>query len=299
MKSIFVHLAKHSLVALIAIAISAIMLRAARTWPPTGKYDFTSWDGPQLSVFFSVPPQADADSPILIVIPGIKRNAEEYRDEWDHLATANRFITLVVEASKKRFPTEYEYNLGGVIDGEGKVQPEGRWLLSAIDSIYDDFKAQYGSHRDKYELYGHSAGGGFAHLFSLLKPNAKVDRVVAANPAFFTMPTNESNFPFGIKGVPLHDNAIPTWFDKRLVILLGDRDREPRTQLLSNGPEARLQGPHVFARGLGFYRAALCEAADKKLDLHWHLEVIPGVGHSNPDIAPYAIKYLFPDRVGL
>jgi hypothetical protein len=250
-------------------------------------------------VYYSVPPKATAKSPILIIIPGVKRNAEEYRNEWDHLATANGFITLVVEATKKLFPTEYEYNVGGVINARGEVQPEDRWLFSAIDPLFDDFKKQFGSHQEKYELYGHSAGGGFVHLFLLLKPQAKVDRAVAANPAFFTMPDDEKAFPFGMKGAPLANDALQNWFEKHLVLLLGEQDREPRTQLLSNGAEARLQGPHVLARGLGFYRAALSEAAAQHLDLRWRLEIIPGVGHSDPHVASYAVKYLFPDRDGL
>jgi len=46
---------------------------------------------------------------------------------------------------------------------------------------------------------------------------------------------------------------IRNWFDKRLVILLSEQDREPRTQLLC----------------------------------------------SDPRMASYAVKYLFPDRDGL
>ena len=70
------------------------------------------------------------------------------------------------------------------------------------------------------------------------------------------MPDNEKAFPFGLKGARLANDAVRNWFDKRLGSYLGEQDREPRTQLLSNGPEARLQGPHVLARGLGFYRGA-------------------------------------------
>ncbi len=210
-----------SLILFVALAALPYPLFAESKWPATGKYEFTGWTGPRLAVYYSVPPKATAKSPILIIIPGVKRNAEEYRNEWDHLATANGFITLVV------------------------------------------------------------------------------DRAVAANPAFFMMPDNEKVFPFGMKGAPLANDALRNWFDKRLVLLLGEQDREPRTQLLSNGPEARLQGPHVLARGLGFYRAALSAAAAQHLDLRWHLEIIPGVGHSDPHVASYAVKYLFPDRDGL
>src|SRR5262245_13897105 len=211
-----------SLLLFAALLTTPSQLLAKDPWPATGKYEFVSWAGPQLAVYYSVPPKATADSPILVIIPGVKRNAEEYRNEWDHLATANRFITLVVEATKKLFPTEYEYNVGGIINARGEMQPEDRWLFSAIDPLFDDFKKRYGSHQEKYELYGHSAGGGFVHLFLLMKPQARVDRAVAANPAFFTMPDNGQAFPFGLKGAPLASDSIRNWFDRRLVVLLGE-----------------------------------------------------------------------------
>src|SRR5258705_2397826 len=170
-----------SLVLFIALITFSGQLLAKDPWPATGRYEFTDWAGPQLTIYYSAPPKITVDSPILIIIPGVKRNAEEYRNEWDHLATTNRFITLVVEATKKLFPTEHEYNVGGVINSRGEMQPEDHWLFSAIDPLFDDFKQRFGSRRDKYELYGHSAGGGFVHLYFLLKPQAKVSRAVAAN----------------------------------------------------------------------------------------------------------------------
>src|SRR5271155_4121645 len=39
-----------------------------------------------------------------------------------------------------------------------------------------------------YYLYGHSAGGQFAHRLVLFMPNARYQRVVAANPGYYTMP---------------------------------------------------------------------------------------------------------------
>src|SRR6478672_10384519 len=120
-----------SLFVFVALTTLSSQLLAEDTWLATGKYEFTGWAGPQLSVYYSVPPKATSDSPILVIIPGVKRKAEEYRKEWRH-----------------------------------------------------------------------SAGGGFVHLFMLMKPKAKVNRAVAANPAFFTMPDNDKVFPFGLKGAP-------------------------------------------------------------------------------------------------
>lgn len=181
------------------------------------------------------------------------------------------------------------------MNAAGEVQPAEKRLFSAIDLIFDDFKAKFGSTRDTYDLYGHSAGGGFVHRFLLFTPTAKVGRAVAANPAFVTMPDDEHDFPFGLRGAPLAKDALDQWFDKRLVVLLGDRDTNPRTKPLSNGPQARLQGPHVFARGLNFFHTSLAVAKEKGLPINWKIEVVPDVGHSNAHMASHAVKYLCQD----
>ncbi|TWU26033.1 alpha/beta hydrolase [Bythopirellula polymerisocia] len=277
---------------LLLLVLAPSLTRAQSEWAVTGQYEFSDWAGPKLKVFYSIPPQMDADSQIVVVIPGAKRNADQYRDEWDHLAVANQFITLVVEAAIKSFPTEFEYNLGGVIDSSGNQRPENEWLFTAIDPLFDDFKNRFGSNRKTYNLYGHSAGGGFVHRFLLFKPDAKVNKAVAANPAFATLPDYEKDFPFGLRGVNLPENAVENWLEKSLVLLLGDRDRDPRTHPLSNSFAAQQQGPHVLARGMQLYQSALLAAGSQHSGLVWQLEVVPRVGHSNAHMASYAVKHL-------
>ena len=239
----------------------------AEQWPTKGNYRFSNWAGPSLGVFFSVPQSADANSPILIVIPGARRNAEEYRDAWHDLAIANGFVTLTVEASERDFPDEFAYNAGGVTTSDGKPVAEELWTYSAIEPLFDDFRARFESQRQRYCIFGHSAGGQFVLGYLLFKPDARVVRAVAANPAFCPMPEPEVVWPFGLKGAPLPEDAVEKWVDAPLVVMLGDRDLGPRTRRLSNGPQARAQGPHVFARGLGFYNSALRACAFRQTHL--------------------------------
>ena len=93
-------------------------------WPAAGDYSFKAWSGPELSVFYSVPDGSGPQTPILIVIPGARRNADEYRDQWHDLAHANGFIVLTLAAKLEDFPTEYDYNAGGVLDAKGQQRPE-------------------------------------------------------------------------------------------------------------------------------------------------------------------------------
>ena len=261
-------------------------------WPEAGSYAFSNWNGPTVQVHFSVPLMATAESPVLIVVPGAKRNADEYRDQWHDLAKANGFIVLTLGASVEDFPTERDYNGGGVISEEGELQPRDVWLFSAIEPLFDHFVARYGSKRKSYSLYGHSAGGGFVHRYLLFVPEARVDHAVAANPAFFSMPNWDAKYPFALDGTELNPADVHRWFGKPLTLLLGEQDTGPRTKPLSNGPQAQQQGPSVYARGLGFFKAALERATSDQVPFRWRLEVVHRVGHSNTHMASHAVRFL-------
>ncbi len=177
-------------------------------WSEKCRYTFAGWKGPPLGVHCSIPPRADADTSILIVIPGARRDADVYRDQWHALARAGSFIVLAIEGRLADFPSEDDYNAGGVLDAERHPRPEEEWLFSAIDPLFDDFVARFGSSQNMYALYGHSAGGGFVHRFALFKPRARCKRMVAANPAFTTMPDPNIDYPFGLRSAPLPDDAL-------------------------------------------------------------------------------------------
>lgn len=288
-------LSKHICSAILIIATLLILSPAcvrAQSWDAKGAYTFQGWDGPPMRIFYSIPPDSSADTRIVIVIPGARRNADDYRDQWHHLAMANKFIVLTIEGSKDNFPTEWDYNAGGVIGSDGEVKPEATRIFSVIEPIFDDFKTRFGSDQGTYGLYGHSAGGGFVHRFALFHPEARFDVAVSANAAFFTMPTSSEAYPFGLSGAPLADDAVQRWLDSRLVIMLADRDTGPRKNELSNSEDARRQGPSVFARGLGFFQDALVAADREGVDLKWKLHIVQNVGHSNTNMASYATRYL-------
>lgn len=264
----------------------------AQNWDAKGVYTFDHWAGAPLRIFYSVPPQAGPDTRIVIVIPGARRNAVDYRDQWHHLAMANHLIVLTVEGTADNYPTELDYNAGGVLGPDGGETPVETRLFSAIEPMFDDFKNRFGSARETYGLYGHSAGGGFVHRFVLFNPDARFDVAIAANPAFFTIPNTSAAYPFGLSGAPLPQDALRRWLKSPLIVMLADRDTGPRNNEISNSDQARQQGPSVFARGLGFFQAALIAADAQGIDLRWKLDIVPDVGHSNTNMASYAARYL-------
>lgn len=122
---------------LIAMFVAAISLSNSVTGQPPdlqpiGEYSFHGWDGPAIGVHYSIPTNAGPETPILVVVPGARRNAAEYRDQWSDLSRANGLIVLALSFSAENFPSEFEYNAGGVLTADGKLRPNrvGRFRQS-------------------------------------------------------------------------------------------------------------------------------------------------------------------------
>ncbi len=260
--------------------------------PPYG-YVFKEWDGPPLDIITYIPTEATKDTPILIVIPGASRDAQRFHASWLDLAKRKHFSVLTIGAGKKYFPDEYSYNAGGVISPDDEPIKEKLWLFSAIKPIFLDFKSRYGFRAEKFYLFGHSAGGGFVHRYLLFMPSAPVFKAVAANPAFVTLPDKKIDYPFGIGSTPINEQNLIKWFDSSMAIVLGQDDIGPRTKPLSNGIQARLQGPNCLSRGKLLYKEAKSVAADMGSGFSWELLIIPGVGHDNYNLAKPSSVYLF------
>ena len=260
--------------------------------PPWG-YVFNDWDGPPIDVINYIPPNATQHTPLLVVIPGASRDAQRFHASWLDLAKKYHFSVLTIGASKEYFPDEYSYNAGNVIDEKGNSIDKSKWLFSAIEMIFNDFKKRHGFEIESFNLFGHSAGGGFVHRYLLFNPSAPVKKAVSANPAFVTLPDHGIKYPFGLKKTPLKKLNIKSWFNQNMAIVLGSNDLGPRTKPLSNGPMAKSQGPNCLTRGKLLFQEATTMAKRKKYQLNWKLIIANGVGHDNYSIAPVACNYLF------
>ena len=266
-----------------------------------GRYSFDQWKGGEINVEYIVPKSATPDTPVLLVIPGARRNADDYRDQWLTLAREHKFIVLAIGCSLKVCKNEYQYNLGGIVSDEGSLRPSVEQFYSVPELVFSDFVKRFGSKQSEFAIYGHSAGGGFVHTYMLARPDAPVSNAVAANAAFFTFPDTAQPYPLGFAGSPYKNEDGVAWLHQPLTILLGDQDLGPRTKSISNSPEANAQGRNVYARGLAFYATAINTAVDAEISPAWQLEVVRGVGHNSSKMVPFAFKYLFPqyiDKVG-
>ncbi|RYD87749.1 MAG: hypothetical protein EOP61_34945 [Sphingomonadales bacterium] len=248
---------------------------------PSGTFEFSGWAGPKLRVFYQLPKAVTADTPVLIAIHGVNRDADNYRDEWARHAIANGFIVVAPEFNRADFPDNESFSSGGMEAPGGGFKPREQWAFAALDPLFDAVKARTGSKVPRYILYGHSGGAQFVQRFVLFMPGARYLRAIAANAGWYTMADFESGLPYGLKGSPIGEAELQSAFKRRLWILLGSKDIDPRSPNLRITKEAMKQGAYRLARGDNFFNSAQAAAAKLGTPFNWQRRYVNGVGHDN------------------
>lgn len=256
----------------------------------SGRYVFDDPERPGqpgIPVWYHRPEGYTDTKPVVFVMHGMGRNADEYRDNWVAQSDARGFLVVAPEFAMEHFRDDWPYSLGNLAhEQDGKVVLNARkdWSLPIIDRIFADACRRAGSRRETFSLFGHSAGGQFVHRYMTFADTGLVDLAIAANPGFYTLPVRDEPFPYGLGGADVEDDAVARYFGRPLVILLGEADTEQGTSLRQT-PEAMRQGPHRFARGKNYFSVARSEAERLGVPFNWRIESVHGVGHENAKLA--------------
>lgn len=264
---------------------------------PVGKGSFEYKDpadagAEPVTVWYYRPEGTGPDAPIVFVMHGVRRNGETYRDNWVTLAERNRFLLVVPELDRKRFPGSWRYNMGNVFRAAGGRKPREEWAFNVIEGVFDELKSEYGMTADSYDIFGHSAGSQFVHRMVLFMPDARIGTAVAANAGWYTMVDETVDMPYGLGATETPSDRIKDALGTRMVILLGEEDNDPNHRYLRRAPEAMAQGAHRFDRGRKFYETARDYATAKGIPFAWEIQTVPGVAHSNRKMAPAAAQFV-------
>lgn len=290
---------------------------------PVGSGAFTFASGPEgdggttVEVFFHRPATFTPESPILLVVPGAGRNADDYRNAW--IGASEQHGVLIVSPS---YPTaEYDfgaYHMGGLMSDmnlDDVVRREAgtnrayldedrfefvvnrrrdTWIFADFDRLFGVVARAVGSRREGYDAFGHSAGGQILHRMAIFRPDSKADRLLASNSGFFTLPNLEIPLPFGVLGTGLHEADLRRSLESSLVLFQGELDdaRETGGTMLRS-PTADLQGTDRMARARFAFDFARDAAARLGASFGWRLEVVPGVGHDYRRMSSAAAAYLY------
>lgn len=247
-----------------------------------------------IRVRYWMPSDFAAQTPVWIVMHGASRAGQRYFDDWQPEAVEHGALLLVPEFGDIEYPGSVWYNLGHIYDTEAPAtpNPSNEWTFTAIEHLFDDVRTATGSARTGFRIYGHSAGSQFVHRFLWTRPEAPVERAVAANAGWYTFPDDQITWPYGLAGSPATEAGVSARLGLDLTVLLGDRDTDTESSSLRKTPEAQAQGPHRFARGQSFFHAARVEAERRGVAFGWVLDTVPDATHSNALMAPAAAEIL-------
>lgn len=269
-----------------------VLLWSAPSMAAKIRYEFSDWQGPSIRVYATRPVGLAPDRPVVFVMHGVNRNADDYRDQWHELALEHDFMLVVPEFNQRNFPASIGYNLGYLEDENGKARPKSLWSYSAIEPIFDEIKKRYGMVSKRYALYGHSAGAQFVHRFIFHVPGARVSQVVPANAGWYMMPDYQVGVPYGLGGSLVTPEMLATAMAMPVTMLLGDQDIDPDHANLRRTPEAMAQGAYRLARGQKFFETSQNWAGRASVPFNWQLVLVPGADHDNRLMAPAALPYL-------
>ena len=255
----------------------------------TGRFEFSDWDGPSLNVYFVEPTgERFADAPVVIVMHGVNRNADDYADNWRELARRYGIRVYAPEFSTRDFPRAALYNLGG-------IGTDGPHAYAAIEPLFQAIRAR-GGEAEGYHLFGHSAGAQFVHRAVLFEDMPHLVRAYSANAGWYTLPDEHMVWPYGLQDVPAGSFDLERWLQVPLIVMLGDADIDPNDPNLRRTPEAMIQGEHRYARGAFFMGAARDRAEALGVPFGWSAFRVPGVAHDNAGMAQAAAYLIDFDR---
>ena len=255
-------------------------LSGAETGPlAEGKDRFTLEARGKTLEVFTYKPKAYPGERLFVVMHGVNRNADEYRD--NAVALGDRFGALIVAPrfDLEQFPVE-AYQRGGVTH-EGKAQAMERWTFAFISEVVAATRQREGRPELPYHLIGHSAGGQFLTRLAAFLPGEAV-RIVAGNPGSLIFPTREMPFQYGFGGLPekwSDDAWLKRYLAAPLTLFLGTEDTGDKH--LDESELAMKQGKNRWERGRACFEMGKQLAEQKGWPFNWTLVVAEGVGHDS------------------
>lgn len=262
------------------VALSAISSSVCADDFPIGTGKFIVEEGgAKIEVLTYRPDKFDPKTGrLLMVLHGVNRNAEEYRDWAKPLADAMGCLIVAPRFDKESFPTS-AYQQGNLLK-DGMARPKADWTWSRIPPIAKNAATRAGRADMPFDLIGHSAGGQFVGR-SAAFVDTGATRLIASNSGTYLAPTRDFQFPLGFGGLPENlscDAAIQAYLARPLTLYLGTADTIA-DEHFDKTPAAMKQGASRYERGKFMFETGRKLAADRGWSFGWRLVEAEGIGH--------------------
>jgi pimeloyl-ACP methyl ester carboxylesterase len=245
-------------------------------------------DGTRLEVFVHKPESYRGEK-LLVVMHGVNRNADEYRDHAVGLAQRFGMLVAAPKFDEVRFPSR-AYQRGGILKADGSAAEPKEWTYAYIPKVAAALREREAKPQMPFWVIGHSAGGQFCMRMAAFQ-DLGAERIVAANPGSCLFPDRDSRFGYGFGGLPdslSSDDVLQRYLAAPLTLYLAlDDDRED--EWLDTSAPAMKQGPGRLQRNRAAFAAAEKLAAEKKWPFAWRKVEVEGVGHDHEKMFAHAL----------
>lgn len=264
-----------------------------------GKHQFEHasgrWEG-ITDVWYYRPEQSNERMKVVMVIHGAGRNAEDYLDAWIPFAEEDNLLVVAPEFGEEHSirvdgDWEWRFQTGNLVGWFSKDVDEAAWYFTSVERLFTTVRDAVLDVEEHYVLFGHSAGGQFVHRMVLFQPDAQFDLAIAANSGWYTYPSEEDAYPYGLAGAPYSKERIQAAFARPLVVFLGTDDTPDQGSFRTRA-SAMEQGSDRVLRGEGFFEFAQKKAAELGFNFQWRLEYAQGIGHDYRGMAGAAVRLM-------
>jgi hypothetical protein len=222
----------------------------------------------------------DPATPVLFVHHGVARNGEAYRDYWlEHVDTVG-ILAISIEFPEQTFPEYLWYNFGNLHAKDGTSNPPEEWTFGIDERLFDTLRAQGVTQRQRYGVFGHSAGGQYVHRMLSFGYRDRVAVAVSANAGTYAMPDLDIPWPFGLGSVGLTLETLKPALEFPITVMAGTEDTKTTGKFFPKGPRSSRQGAHRHERAHNYVRMGRDAAEALGTTCRWTVIDVPGVGHS-------------------
>jgi hypothetical protein len=232
------------------------------------------------------------DTPVLFVHHGVGRNGGDYRDYWLPLVDEADLLVVAPEFPEADFPKGPWYNFGNLRNAEGQPTAPAQWTYNVDERVFAELQSQGVTRRQRYGVFGHSAGSQFVHRMLTLGLRSKVQAAVAANAGTYAMPNLHDAWPYGFADTPLDAAGLAAMLGFRLTVMAGTADIDASSPNFPKEPVAMLQGGTRYARAHTYIAAARAEADARAIRCAWTIVDVEGVGHDGERMSQAAAPIL-------
>jgi poly(3-hydroxybutyrate) depolymerase len=225
------------------------------------------------------PRKYDTGTPVLFVHHGVRRNGKDYRDYWLDLVDEAGVLAISIEFSEESFPEYLWYHFGNLHNKDGVPNPREAWTFGIDERLFEQLRTQGVTIRQRYGLFGHSAGGQYVHRMLSFGFRDRVAVAVSANAGTYAMPDLSTPWPFGLGETDVDNAALRALLAFPITVMAGTEDVLTTGQFFPKGPRSMRQGATRFERAHNYVGSGHNAAAALQTSCAWTIIDVPNVGH--------------------